>query len=253
MKKPLILLALLLVAASQSAFAQSTILGRVIDAKDGSSIPGASVIVKGTNIGGTTNSSGNFGLMNVPNDAILQVSYIGFKTFEIAVENQTRFDITLQPDVQVLGDVVVTDRRYVPIEKVETPMGIIRDKKTLTTSIQTISGEELIRASDPNFMRALSNNVAGVHVITNGNTTMMRAIRGVKSWSHGGAPLFVIDGVPMARERGDAAVYVDITDVINSIDPNNIESITVLKSANAAMLYGSQAVNGAILITTKKR
>ena len=255
MKKVTILFLILLFAVLQGAFAQKTITGKVSNAADGLDMPGVNVVVKGATIGTTTDKDGNF-TMNVPNDATIQVSFMGFKSLEMSVENQTQFDITLETDAQVLGDVVVTTKRTVvipPERAVVTPMGVVRDKITLTYALQTISGTELLRASDPNFMKALSDNVAGVNVITDGNATMMQVIRGIKSWTHGGAPLFVIDGVPMARERGDFAMYVDITDVIDRIDPNNIENITVLKGVNAAMLYGSEAVNGAILITTKKR
>ena len=160
MKKEIILLALLLVAVSQGAFAQITIFGSVIDAETGNGIPGASVVVKETIIGGITNSSGNFAIMNVPNDAILQISFVGYKTVELPVENQTRFEITLEPDAYALDEVVVrasAPTRVIPPERaVITAMGIVRDKKTVTTSIQTISGDELRRASDPNFMNALS-------------------------------------------------------------------------------------------------
>jgi len=252
MKKTIILLVALLFAAMQGAFAQRTITGKVID-ENGLAMPGASVVIKGTTEGMATTSNGNF-ILNVPDSATIVVSFLGFKTVEIPVVNQTRFDIILQQDVNTFGEVVVSAARVIPPERaVVTAMGVVRDKIKLTYAIQTVSSTELFRASDPNFMKALSGNAPGIHVISDGRDgTMMQVIRGIKSWNYGGAPLFVIDGVPMVRERGDAAVYVDITDVIDRINPNDIESITVLKSANAALLYGSQGVNGVILITTKK-
>jgi len=255
MRKLTTLLALLLFAVSQGAYAQKTITGKVINAEDGLAMAGVSVVVKGTTTGMSTTSNGNF-VLNVPDGATIVASFVGFKTVELQVGNETRLDITLQPDANVLSEVVVTAARAIPPERaVVTAMGIVRDKKTLTTSIQSISGAELNRASDPNFMIALSNYTPGLNVFTNGNTTVMETIRGIKSWTYGAeAPLFVIDGVPQQpiERNKEFSSIVDISSIIDRINPENIESITVLKSANAAMLYGSDAANGAIVITTKK-
>ena len=252
MKKITTLLVLLLFAVSQSALAQKTITGKVINAEDGLGMPGVSIVVKGTTIGMATDSNGNFTL-NVPNGATLIVSFVGYKTVEIPIGNETRFDITLQPDTHVLDDVIVTAR--VPtIETVVTVMGIERDKKTLTTSIQSISGAELRRADDPNFMNAMNGRVAGVHVNTQQNNTVMATFRGIKSWTHGAqAPLFIIDGVPI-NNRGSSGggMVVDISDVINSINPEDIEDITVIRGQEGVIRYGSDALNGVVIITLKK-
>ena len=247
MEKIIILLALLLVSVSQGAFAQITIFGSVVDAKDGSGIPGVYVTVKDANIGGTTNSSGNFGLMNVPNDAILQVSYIGYKTVEIAVENQTRFEITLESDVQVLGDVVVTADKN-QSEKVTTAFGIERDRRTLTYAVTQISGDELRRGSGINIGEGLIGKIAGLTVtkgVGAGNNTMVW-LRGANSSNPiNNLPLWVIDGVPIPKSlEEDPSSWFNIEDV---------ESVTVLHGANAAILYGSEGAAGAIIITTKKR
>ena len=251
MKKVTTLLAVLLLTVSQGAYAQKTITGKVINAEDGLGMAGVSVVVKGTTTGIPTNSNGNF-VLSVPNDAIIIVSFIGFKTVEIPIGNKTRFDITLQPDARVLDNVIVT-ARVAPPERVVTVMGE-RDKKTLTTSIQTISGAELNRAGDPNFMNAMNGRVAGVQVSSNQNTTVMATFRGIKSWTHGAqSPLFIIDGVPIGRASSGGGMYVDITSIIDSINPEDIEDITIIRGQTGVQRYGSDAVNGVILITMKKK
>jgi len=226
MKKITTILAMLLFAASQGAFAQLTIFGSVVDAKDGSGIPGAYVIVKDTNIGGTTNSSGNFGIMNVPNDAILQVSFTGYKTVEIPVENQTRFEITLEQDVLALEEVVVTaPARVAPPQTVEI-MGMVRNINTLPFATIVISEDEFA--------------IWGWGALLKVPGYFNGRFRGPTSWSSGTdtRPLYVLDGVPIGKSRPDW------------LDPFMIESITVIRSA--AVFYGSEAANGVIIITTKK-
>ena len=241
MKKEIILLALLLVAVSQGTYAQLTIFGSVVDAETGNGIPGASVVVKETIIGGVTNSSGNFAIMNVPNDAILQVSYIGYKTVEIPVENQTRFEITLEPDVQVLGDVVVTAERN-QIEKIEVAMGMIRDKNSLTTAVYHISGDEMRKGGSRSFAEALVGRVPSLQTyIDIDGYVKVAYLRAIISFQGSKPPLFVLDGMPLAD---DPTPWLNI---------EAIESVTVLPSANAAILYGSAGANGAIIITMKKR
>ena len=244
MKKTIILLALLLFAAMQGAFAQITIFGSVVDAKNGSGIPGASVVVKGTTIGGITNSSGNFGLMNVPSDATLQVSYIGYKTVELAVENQTRFNITLEPDVQVLDEVVVTAERTIEgfqPGKVEI-MGMVRDIKTLPYAAYQVSGNDL-NLGVRTVAEMLYGRVPSIITYTDPDDGMLKIsyLRSYFSFMKLKPPLYVIDGMPYPE---DPSSWLNIME---------IESITVLPSANAAMLYGSWGVGGVIIITLKKR
>jgi len=235
------ILTLLLITVSQGVFAQLIIFGNVVDAKDGSGIPGASVIVKGTIIGGVTNSSGNFGIMNVPSDAILQVSYVGYKTVEIPVENQTRFEITLELDVQALGDVVVTAEKN-QRETVTTAMGIERDPITLTTAVYQVSGDELRKAGANTIAEGLVGKIPSLNTYVDPSDGMLK-IKYIRAIYHFGGPLpplYVIDGVPMVE---DPTWWLNI---------EHIERVTVLPSANAAILYGSQALGGAIVITTKK-
>ena len=231
MRKHIILLVLLLFAVSQGAFAQRTITGKVITAEDGTSLPGVNVVVKGTTtIGTTTDTNGNF-MLNVPNNATLQVSFIGYKTVELPVESQTLFNITLQTDVNVLGEVVVRESRVIPPERaVVTAMGIVRDIMSLPYSIGLVSRTDIERAGG-NVMVAINAKVAGFN---NGQ------MRGQKSFNFPSMALWILDGVPIGTEPPP----------VNSED---IESITILKSANAAMLYGSQGVNGAVVVTLKKR
>ena len=240
MKKEIIMLALLLVAVSQGVYAQITIFGSVIDAETGSGIPGASVTVRGTTIGGITNSSGNFGLMNVPSDATLQVSYVGYKTVELPVENQTRFNITLETDVQALGEVVVTEQRDAPPEKIIGAMGIERDPKSLTTAVYQVLGDDMRRRGAMSLAEGLIGREPSIVYTFAGGGPSISHIRGIASFDGPKPPLYVVDGVPMAEDPS------------SWLNMENIESVTVLPSANAAILYGSQGANGAIVITLKK-
>ena len=256
MKKTIILLVALLFAAMQGAFAQRTITGKVIDAEDGLDMAGVYVVVKGTLRGTSTDNNGNFTL-TVPNDAIIVFSFIGFKTVELPVENQTRFNITLQVDANVLGNVVVRETRnhVIPPERaVVTAMGVVRDKVALTFSIHSISGEEINRAREMNFLFTLRDMIPGVNVSYTDEYNRGKlgdpielTLRGIKSWSDSGAALLVVDGVPMGRLNGDLN-----SNFFWSLNPNDIENVTVLKSANAAILYGSDGANGVILIELKK-
>jgi len=239
MKKLTTLLAVLLFATLQCAFAQSTIFGSVVDAKTGSGIPGASVIVKGTIIGGTTNSSGNFAIMNVPNDATLQISFVGDKTVEIEVENQTRFSVKLEPDVQLLGEVTVTADRNQG-ETVTTAMGIERNPLTLPYAVSVISGDAIRSSGEIFFPRALVGRVPNYLIM--GEIPIPYSMRR-------GFPcpyLIVLDGVPINRDT--------VEDFIMGLNPEIIESVTVLRgSSTATILYGSGTGCGVIVITLKKR
>ena len=219
------ILALLLFAVSQSAFAQSTIFGSVVDSKDGSGIPGAYIIIKGTNITGVTNSSGNFAMMNVPNDATLQVSYIGYKTVELPVANQTRFNITLEPDVQVLEEVVVVAPARVAPPQTVNIMGIERSINSLAAPVRQVSGNELIRVGG-SIARALSFAIPGLYVIRiggqgAGSAEVLFSMRGPVS--------YVVDGVPysIVRSRGPLGMNMEFDDsFLNMFNPHDIESAT---------------------------
>ena len=244
MRKIIILFALLLVAVLQGVYAQSTIFGNVTDSKDGSGIAGASVIVKGTITGTTTNSSGNFAMMNVPNDATLQVSYIGYKTFEMAVENQTRFEIKLQQDVQVLSEVVVTaPTRVAPPQTVEIN-GMVRSLNSIPAPVRHVSGSELIRVDGGNLARTLAFAIP--------NLTIVKLEQGAGAaevlYSMDGVPIsrYVIDGVlyNIIRSRGPLGMTVEFDDsFLSMFNIYDIESVTYI---------AGRSVHAGIYIKLKK-
>ncbi|HNW57006.1 MAG TPA: SusC/RagA family TonB-linked outer membrane protein, partial [Bacteroidales bacterium] len=246
MRKITILLALLLFAGLQGAFAQKTITGKITSADDGLGMVGVPVVVKGTTIGTATDIDGAFSL-NVPADATtLVVSFIGMKTVEMPIGSQTVFNIVLESDMKALGDVVVT------------ALGIQREKKTLTYASQQVDAAEMMKTKDINFMSGLSGKTAGLEIKKNssgaGGSTRT-VLRGSKSLNSLSEPLYVIDGIPMANHKGGQASMwggTDQGDGLSQINNDDIESISILKGSNAAVLYGSQGANGVVIITTKK-
>jgi len=246
MRKITILLAFLLFAGLQVAFAQKTITGKVTSLEDGLGMVGVPVVVKGTTIGTATDINGAFSL-SVPADAAtLVVSFIGMKTVELPIGSQTVFNVVLEPDMLALGDVVVT------------ALGIQRDKKTLTYASQKVDGLEIRIAANNNFMDGLAGKAAGLDIKTSssgaGGSTKA-VLRGNKSLVGLSEPLYVIDGIPMVNNKGgqpDSYGGTDGGDGLSALNNDDIESINVLKGANAAILYGSQGANGVVIITTKK-
>ncbi len=246
MKKRLLGFVVLFLVSGAAVFAQRTVSGKVTTATDGAPLPGVSVLVKGTTTGTSTDVDGNFTL-NVPNnDAVLVLSFIGFTTQEVTVGSQTDLRIQMREDAQQLGEVVVT------------ALGIEREAKSLTYAQQTVDGGMLTQARDINILNSLSGRAAGVDIKKSssgagGSTKVM--LRGNKSMSSGSQPLFVIDGIPMANNiAGQPGMWggTDQGDGMSQINPDDIESMTVLRGSNAATLYGSQGANGVVLITTKK-
>ena len=228
MRKITILLALLLFAVSQGAFAQKTITGKVTSSEDGLGMAGVPVVVKGTTIGTSTDVNGSFTL-SVPSDAeTLVVSFIGMKTVELPIGSQTTFNVALEAEVMALGDVVVT------------ALGISRQAKALTYATQSVNAEQLAEARTINPVQSLSGRVAGLSITTASEGVGSSAkvlLRGNRSIAGSSQPLYVIDGIPMGS--------------ITNLSPDDITSISIMKGANAAALYGSRANNGAIIITTK--
>ncbi|MGN6802434.1 MAG: SusC/RagA family TonB-linked outer membrane protein [Ginsengibacter sp.] len=220
--------------------------GTVKDAA-GNPLPNASVRIKGSNKGVTTNSDGSF-LINVPDgNAVLIFSYTGFESKEIRIGDQTSLAVVLNQEVNSLNAVVVT------------ALGISKSSKSISYATQTVTGDEVNKVKDANFMNTLAGKAAGV-VITKGSggpgSSSRIILRGNKSIMGSNSPLYVIDGVPMNNATGSqtGSLYgaFDGGDAISNINPEDIESIQVLEGASAAALYGSQAANGVILITTKK-
>ncbi|MFA5814175.1 MAG: TonB-dependent receptor plug domain-containing protein, partial [Bacteroidales bacterium] len=218
--------------------------GTVTSAADKQTIPGVTVMVKGTQTGTTTGGEGRFVLSVKGQAGILVFSSVGYRKLEVPITSSNNYDVSLEIDVMNLDEVVVT------------ALGISREKKTLGYAVQDINPAELIEAKDNNIINTLSGKIAGVQVTSGGSTVGASSrivIRGNKSFS-GNEPLFVIDGTPIFNNTTnlDGGGGIDWGNSAADIDPNNIESLTVLKGANAAALYGSRATNGVILITTKK-
>jgi len=232
-------------AAPQSRAVSVT--GRVTDAS-GQPIVGASVIVRGTTVGVSTDTEGRFAL-EVPSPAAsqtLEVSYLGYETAAVPVGSRTSFEVTLQESSSEIEQVVVT------------ALGIKRQEKALSYNVQQVAASDITLVKDANFMNSLSGKVAGVTINASssgvGGATKV-VLRGNKSISQSSNALYVIDGIPMYNFGGGGGTEFDskgATESIADLNPEDIESISVLTGAAAAALYGSEAANGAVMITTKK-
>lgn len=232
---------------------QNTVVikGNVTDMK-GEAIIGATILEYDTKNGSITNAAGNFTLEVSP-EAELLISYLGYKSQIISVRGNTYITVRLEENSLMLDNVVVT------------AMGIRKKESSLTYSTQKIEGEELSRAKDINLINALAGKTAGVQITRNSSGLGASArvlIRGNRSINGNNQPLYVIDGVPMLNTSNEQAISAiggvansgnrDGGDGISNLNPDDIESINVLKGASASALYGSQAANGVILINTKK-
>lgn len=207
--------------------AQTTISGKVTD--NVGPVPGASVILKGTTNGTSTDFDGNYTIKNVPSDGILVFSYLGYKTKEVKINNSKQINVTLEQDLESLEEIVVIG------------YGTQR-KEAVTGSVVSIKGEELAKVQAANFQQALQGRAAGVQISTTNsrpgsNNTQIR-IRGIRSLTGGNDPLIVLNGIPFSGG-------------LNDINMNDIESLDILKDASATAIYGSRGANGVILITTK--
>lgn len=213
--------------------------------KTGETIPGANIVVKGTNSGTTTDYDGNFSL-EVPANAILEVSFIGYKTADVPVNNQNNIDVVLSSTVEELDEVVVT------------ALGIKREKKSLGYAMQEIKTESMAEIRSESVANMLQGKVAGVQISQSGTGmggSTRIILRGTTSLSGNNQPLWVVDGMPINDGQAGSANQwggIDYEGAAAQINPDDIESISVLKGANAAALYGSRAQNGAIIVTTKK-
>jgi TonB-linked SusC/RagA family outer membrane protein len=242
------------VLLSYNALAQAQTVKGVVTDDQGQALPGATLVIKGTTTGTSTDATGNFTLP-VTGNAVLLATYIGFVTQEVPVGSQTTLNIRLAPDTKQLNEVVVT------------ALNIKREQKELGYATQTVSGESLNQAHPNNFVQALSGKVAGLNLISPGSgpvNSVRVSLRGDNSLNpNGNNALIVLDGVPMnsgLTSSGVSSAYgagsgqdvpVDFGNGIADINPDDIASITVLKGASATALYGSRAANGALIITTK--
>ena len=228
-----LILILMLFSASVMQAQNRTVKGTVSDAQ-GEPIIGANVVIVGGTKGVITDLDGKYSIQVPENGAVLKFSYIGFKTKSFNVLN-----VTLEEDAVMLEQTVVT------------AMDLRRDEKSLSTAFQKMDVESMTENRDAGFVNMLAGKVAGLQVISNGaaGSATVR-IRGANSISGNNQPLYVIDGVPIINDVTGGEI--DYGNPANSINPDDIENIVVLKGANASALYGSDAANGAILITTKK-
>ncbi len=219
--------------------------GKVLDEK-GQPLIGVSVKVKNGTAGVSTDVNGTF-VITAPENAVLVLSYIGYQNLEVPVAGKTTLTISLVPATNNLTEVVVT------------ALGIKREARSLTYGVQTVSGDELTKVPDASLVNSLSGKVAGAQITRSssgvGGSTKV-VLRGNKSINGDNNALYVIDGIPMPRNNSGQIGGVfggqDRGDGIENLNPDDVESITVLPGSSSAALYGSQGANGVILITTKK-
>jgi TonB-linked SusC/RagA family outer membrane protein len=250
---------LAVVFSTSAAMAQSRITGRVTGEKDGQPLPGVSILVKGSTTGTTTSTAGTFELSAAPTSTLV-FSFIGYTTKEVAVNNQSVINVTLSESSTALDELVVT------------ALGIRKESKKLGYATSTVSSEEITVNRTPNFINTLQGKIAGVNITSlgtgPGGSSKIR-IRGQSSFSGQNSPLIVVNGVPIdntnfgtnpGNQASDNSIGVrgggntsDGGDGLSSINPDDIESMTVLKGATAAALYGSRAKDGVIMVTTKTR
>jgi len=235
-----------------------TVNGKVTSLETGEALPGVNILVQGSTTGTVTDLDGNYRISVPSDDAILVFSFIGYQAEEAAVNGRSTVNVALSPSLEQLSEVVVTS------------FGIERDKKALGYSVQEVSGEEITRAKQPNVVNALQGRVAGVQIQSAGGQPGAGSniiIRGITSLSPNAdnQPLFVVDGIPISNQTqagstlpsagsnspGSSEQYSFSNRAVD-LNPDDIESMSILKGPAATALYGLRAANGAVIITTKK-
>ena len=229
----------------------STVRGRVVDVS-GEPLIGATIREKGGTRGTVTDIEGNF-ILSVPDSAVLQVSFVGYESIEVSVGGRKTLEIQLRENTVMLDNVIIT------------ALGLEKKEASLAYSIQKVKGEELTRMKEVNMITALAGKAAGVQINKNSSGiggSAKVSLRGIRSASGDNQPLYVIDGVPMLNIGTEQAYSAiggtanagnrDGGDGISNLNPEDVESISILKGASAAALYGAVAANGVIMITTKK-
>ncbi|MDR6808410.1 TonB-linked SusC/RagA family outer membrane protein [Dyadobacter sp. BE34] len=224
-----------------------TIKGKVTSKIDGAALPGVSIVVKGSQLGTSSDASGNYSInVNEASKPVLVFSYIGHETQEVVVGNQSVIDVVLAEGVETLNETVVT------------ALGLSREKRSLGYSVAEVNGKDISRVAQENVLNSLAGRVPGVTISSTGGTgsSVSMIIRGATSLSSDNQPLFVVDGVPIANTLNNVSQVgndnrVDYGNAISSLNPDDIENVSILKGPNAAALYGSRAGRGVVLITTK--
>jgi len=230
-----------------ATFAQTRQVSGKVTGPDNKAVAAATVKIKGSTTATSTSTDGSFSIKAPAGTVVLEISSLGFATKEVSVgASQSSVSVSLAAQSSDLSDVVVT------------ALGVKREKKALTYASQQVSGDELRKGANFNFMDALSGKAAGIDIKISGSGaggSTKAVLRGAKSLIGTSEALYVIDGVPMVNNKGgQPGSYggTDGGDGLSSINPADIESVNVLRGANASILYGSQGANGVIVITTKK-
>ena len=223
-----------------------TVSGKVTSDVEGETLPGVNILVSGTSTGTVTDVDGNYRITVPSPTATLVFSFIGYENQSVSVNGRSVIDVVLAPSISQLSEVVVT------------AFGIEQERKALAYSAQEVGGEELQQSKEVNVVDAINSKVAGVQVVRQGGSAgagTSIVIRGNSSLLGNNQPLFVVDGVPINnsyRSSQGNSTGVDPSNRAIDINPDDIESLTVLKGPSATALYGIQAANGVIVITTKK-
>lgn len=223
--------------------------GSVLDSSDGTPLPGVNVLIKGTNLGTVTDFDGNFILSLADDQNELVFSFIGYETKNVSVGTSSTISVKMDIDAAELDEVVVT------------ALGIEREERSLGYAVSSVTAEDMGDAgvASGNMMNSLSGKVAGVQIapVSGAGSSSRVVIRGNANLNGNNQPLYIVDGVPIAnntfKDAGDSPDTGDVNtgDGLSSINPDDIESMSVLKGGSATALYGSRAINGVILITTK--
>lgn len=239
-----LLLWLLLVMSSLSAWAQSRqVSGRVTSFAGSETLPGVAVRIKGTSAGTVTDLDGKYQIQVSSDDAVLQFSFVGYNTEETTVGNRSVIDVFLAEDIETLGEVVVVGYG-------------VQQKREVTGAITKVEGASIACIPTPSFEAALQGQAAGVQVIQGsglaGSGSVIK-VRGTSAISASGDPLYVVDGVQITQDyfMGSNRGAMN-QNPLASLNPENIESVEILKDAGAAAIYGSRGANGVIIITTKR-
>jgi TonB-dependent starch-binding outer membrane protein SusC len=238
--RKVLLLGLMLFIANAAAFGQDRMItGTVTSAEDNMGVPGATILVKGTTIGTATDIDGKYSISVPSGSNVLVFTFVGLKTQEVAIGNRSTVNVTLESDETALGEVIVTGYGTQP-------------KREVTGAVSSVKGETIQNLPMQSFDRALQGRAAGVQVRSSnglpGGAVNIR-IRGVGSINAGNEPLFIVDGVQLNNQSNAAFTQ---SNPLAFLNPNDIESMEILKDAASAAIYGSQAANGVVIITTKK-
>ena len=233
-----------MVLSAQLMFAQEKTISGTISDQDGIPLPGATVLVKGTTNGVSSDFDGNYTIVANNGDVIV-FSFIGYITSEVIVGNSATINVSLKTDSQQLDEVVITAQ------------GIKREKQALGYSVATVGADEIEQRTEGDVGRILRGKASGVNItaqsgISGSGTNIV--IRGLQSFSQNNQPLFIVDGVPFSSGTNETGNFVDGNNGSSrflDLDPNSIANVNILKGLSAATLYGEQGKNGVILITTK--